>query len=230
MSNLKFEGDDEIVPTRSASRKRAVPEEADAKEKGEKPDKPENRRRHSEQSKRMPLYVGLGVGAFVVVVLAAVVVALSLGGVTSSGSFTDKALRAYIDGYGADFHRKGKTPNAKQIAEVKSRLHTVKPGTVADFRQGLRILNERRDMTDYQIDTLATSDFVRSKFFEVFNRPIDEPSKSPWENLKIWHHHCSDGNIEILGVPQIQGTDYMQVRPPKTNNPKNAVPKTAAAK
>ena len=50
----------------------------------------------------------------------------------------------------------------------------MKAGTVADFRQGLRILNEHRDLDEYQLDTLGTSEYVRDTYFSVFGQPSDK--------------------------------------------------------
>src|SRR5947209_6289516 len=152
MSELQFDDGDQIVPkTRSASSRSAPKKNAreaeEGKEERDGDEKKEPKRKQSEAQSRMPLYIGLGVGGFVVLVLIIVVVALSLGGGGSrSGSYTDKALSAYTNGYAADFYRKGRTPSAKQVAEVEKKLKKVKAGTVADFRQGLRILNVHRDL------------------------------------------------------------------------------------
>jgi hypothetical protein len=214
MSGLQFEDDDQIVPARSSRPGTAPKKGADKGDEGDKEKKDERRRKGPPN--RMPLWIGLGVGTFLIVVGAIVTVAFAVGGGSGSGSYTDKAMRAFENGYAADFYRKGNTPSAKQIAAVEKKLKKVKAGTVADFRQGLRILNERRDLDDYQLDTLGTSEYVRSTFFSVFGQPSDTPAKAPFPQMKIWHHRCSDGSVEMLGVMQIENNpDYMKILPPK---------------
>ncbi|HEX3316205.1 MAG TPA: hypothetical protein VHR72_15010 [Gemmataceae bacterium] len=209
MSGLNFEDEDQIVPTRSGRSKTAP-----KKDEGEK-EKPEERRRKGPPN-RMPLWIGLGVGGVLIVVAAIVIVAFGVGVGPRSDSYTDKALAAYQNGYAADFYRKGNTPSAKQIAAVEKKLKKVKAGTVADFRQGLRILNVHRDLDEYQLDTLGTSEYLRSTFFSVFGQPSDTPAKAPFPQMKTWHHRCSDGSVEMLGVMQIEGNpQYMKLLPPK---------------
>jgi hypothetical protein len=219
MSGLNFNDDDQIVPARSGRPKTAPRRKAEDDDEGdgddkEKKDKP---KRRPEAPNRMPLFIGLGIGGVLLVILGIVLTVFLAGGVAPrSNSYTDKAFAAYQSGYAADFYRKGRTPSAKQIAAVEAKLKPVKAGTVADFRQGLRILNEHRDLDDYQLDTLGTSEYVRDTFFNVFGPTSDKPVKAPFPQMKIWHHRCSDGSVEMLGVMQIEGNpQYMKILPPK---------------
>jgi hypothetical protein len=215
--SLQFDDEDQIVPVQSVRPKVAPKKGAGKDDEGEK-EKSDAKRRKGPPN-RLPLWIGLGVGGALLVVGAIVAVVL-LGGVAPrSNSYTDKAFAAYQSGYAADFYRKGRTPTAKQIAAVEAKLKKVKAGTVADFRQGLRILNEHRDLDDYQLDTLGTSEYHRSTFYSVFGPPSDTPAKAPFPLMKIWHHRCSDGSVEMLGVMQIENNpDYMKILPPKKHS------------
>ena len=215
MSVLNFDDEDQIVPARSGRPKTAPKKGAD-KDDGDDKEKKDERRRKGPPN-RMPLWIGLGVGGSLLVVAAIVIVAFAVGGGGVSGnSYTARALDAFENGYAADFYRKGATPSAKQVAAVRAKLKNLKPWTVADFRQGLRILNEHRDLDEYQLDTLGTSEYLRSTFFSVFGHPSDTPAKAPFPQMKIWHHRCSDGSVEMLGVMQIENNpEYMKILPPK---------------
>ena len=220
MSGLNFNDDEnQIVPTRSGRSKtaprRKADDDVDDKEKKEKSDE----KRKKPEKNLLPLWIGLGVGGGLLLV-GGIVLAEASPGRRRLGTIQQlhrQGLRGLpVESYAADFYRKSKTPTAKQIAEVEKRLKNVKPGTVADFRQGLRILNEHRDLEDYLLETQATSEFVRSTFFSVFGNPSDTPTKAPFEKMKIWHHRCSDGSIEMLGVMQIESNpEYMKILPPK---------------
>jgi hypothetical protein len=217
MSGLNFNDDDEqIVPARSVRSKTAPRRNADDDEgEKEKKERSDEKRKKPEKN-LLPLWIGLGVGGVLLVLGAILVVVFLGGGIPSSGSYTAKALAAYQNGYAADFYPKGNTPSAKQIRAVEAKLKPVKAGTVADFRQGLRILNVHRDLDDYQLDTLGTSEYHRDTFFRAFGPPSDTPAKAPFPQMKIWHHRCSDGSVEMLGVMQIEGNpQYMKILPPK---------------
>jgi hypothetical protein len=217
MSGLQFEDDDQIVPSVRSGRPKTAPRKgAEKDDEGDKEKKEKDAKSRKGPPNRLPLFIGLGVGAAVLVIVAIVAVAFSVGGGPTGNSYTERALGAYEGGYAADFYRKGRTPSAKQIAEVRAKLKKVKAWTVADFRQGLRILNEHRDLDEYQLDTLGTSEYVRSTFFSVFDNRSDTPVKAPFPQMKTWHHKCSDGFVEMLGVMQIENNPaYMKILPPK---------------
>jgi hypothetical protein len=222
MSELQFEDGDQIVPTTRSARSRTAPKkggrEADeAKDDQNGNEKKEAKRRQSQTQARMPLYIGLGVGGFVVLVLVVVVVALTLGSTSSSGSYTDRAFSAYVNGYGADYYRKRKTPSSQDVEKVRKLLKNYKAGTADDFKQGLRVLNQARDHSDYVTATLGTSEYLRDTFSNVFGSPNSSSEKAPFPPYHIWRFRCSDKTVELWAFAHSEdGTNYLKVMPPKT--------------